>query len=94
MNIFLPAIRADYTAIDNYTYTDAPPLASRLVAFAGKTDEKAPPGTAMEGWRRFTEEKMKFGVDVFQGGHFFIKENECGKVVVERIGKLVFGLED
>lgn len=76
MRVFLPAIRGDYTAIDNYTYTDAPPLPVPLVAFAGQGDDRAPPQRA-EGWRRFAADPSRFSLDVFPGSHFFIKVRSC-----------------
>ncbi|GAB5034910.1 microcystin synthetase-associated thioesterase [Nannochloropsis oceanica] len=89
MNIFLPAFRGDYTAIDNYTYSPFPPLPFRLICFAGAEDARADKGI-MEGWKKFTSHVEEFAVEVFPGGHFFIKEHTS--LVLERLGKRVGAL--
>ncbi|EWM21085.1 thioesterase [Nannochloropsis gaditana] len=86
MNVFLPAFRGDYTAIDNYVYTPLPALPFRLVAFAGENDARASK-EIMEGWVKMTTHEKDFAVDVFPGGHFFIKEHTS--MVLERIGQRV-----
>jgi len=75
---------------DNYIYTPFPPLPFRLVAFAGAEDARADK-RVMEGWRKFTAHEEGFAVDVFPGGHFFIKEHTS--LVLERLGKSVWALE-
>lgn len=43
----------------------------------------------MEGWKKFTSHVEEFAVEVFPGGHFFIKEHTS--LVLERLGKRVGG---
>lgn len=69
--LFLPALRADFTWIKNYRYTPEPPLAVPVVAFAGLDDaEVGPPD--MLGWARHTSAGFK--LRTIDGGHFFLKE--------------------
>lgn len=71
---------------DNYVYTPLPALPFRLVAFAGENDARASK-EIMEGWVKMTTHEKDFAVDVFPGGHFFIKEHTS--MVLERIGQRV-----
>lgn len=74
---------------DNYTYSPFPPLPFRLICFAGAEDARADKGI-MEGWKKFTSHVEEFAVEVFPGGHFFIKEHTS--LVLERLGKRVGAL--
>lgn len=58
----------------------APPLPCPLAIFAGQNDDRAPL-KRMEGWTRFvtTDASRQFSLDVFPGGHFFVKVSAlCG----------------
>lgn len=68
-SLFLPVLRADLTWVDDYVYTDGPPLPVPVVAFAGDNDPVAPP-SRMDGWHDHTE--AGFTLHTLPGGHFFV----------------------
>ncbi len=71
LSFFLPVLRADLTWVDDYTFTEGPPLPVPVVAFAGETDPVAPP-SRMDGWHRHTA--AGFTLHTLPGGHFFVTE--------------------
>lgn len=71
-SLFLPVLRADLTWVDDYVYTDGPPLPVPVVAFAGDADPVAPP-SRMDGWHRHTS--AGFTLHTLPGGHFFLVDN-------------------
>jgi surfactin synthase thioesterase subunit len=80
--LFLPVLRADLGWVDDYVYTDGPPVPVPVVAFAGEEDPVAPPDR-MAGWQRHTE--ATFRLHVLPGGHFFLHEH------VDRLAGLITG---
>ena len=68
-SLFLPVLRADLTWVDDYVYTESPPLPVPVVAFAGDTDPVASP-SRMDGWHDHTD--AGFTLHTLPGGHFFI----------------------
>jgi surfactin synthase thioesterase subunit len=69
--MFLPALRADLTWVDDYTHTEGPPLAIPVRAFAGEEDPVAPPAQVRE-WAEHTTES--FELHTLPGGHFFLHD--------------------
>ncbi len=69
--MFLPMLRADFTWVDGYTYTDGPPLPMPIVAFAGAADPVAPV-SRMHEWGRHTT--APFTLHTLPGGHFFLHD--------------------
>lgn len=72
LSLFLPVLRADLTWVDDYVYTEGPPLPVPVVAFAGDTDPVAPP-SRMDGWHDHTE--AGFTLHTLPGGHFFFLDH-------------------
>ncbi|MER5888548.1 alpha/beta fold hydrolase [Streptomyces sp. NPDC001941] len=71
LRVVLPALRADYRAVDDYAHRPAAPLPCPLVALTGDRDERA--GAAAVGaWEAETE--GPFELHVLPGGHFYLKE--------------------
>ena len=70
MALMLPIIRADFTVVETYETAPAPPLAMKIVAFAGRDDSTAQPED-MEAWR--DETVGGFALHCFDGGHFFLQ---------------------
>jgi surfactin synthase thioesterase subunit len=65
----LPAIRADYTAIETYRYRPGLPLACPVTAFVGGSDPRVSPEDA-DTWRLHTS--AAFQLRRFPGGHFYL----------------------
>lgn len=68
----LPAIRADYTAAETYTYRPGPPLTCPVIALTGDNDPKA---TVEEvaAWREHTS--GDFELAVYPGAHFYLNDH-------------------
>jgi surfactin synthase thioesterase subunit len=71
LTLFLPVLRADLAWVDDYVYTDDPPLPIPVVAFAGETDPVAPP-SRMDGWHTHTD--AGFTLHTLPGGHFYLND--------------------
>ncbi|HDR4862742.1 thioesterase domain-containing protein [Bacillus cereus] len=71
-NLFIPILYCDYKAVFNYEYQPADSIKTDLHIFTGKNDY--PVYHLRKEWSRHTDEK--FEVHVFEGGHFFIREDE------------------
>jgi surfactin synthase thioesterase subunit len=71
LELLRPAFRADLAWIDKYTFLGEPALPVPISAYAGDTDQAAPP-VRMDGWRRQTI--AGFTIRVIAGGHFFLHD--------------------
>lgn len=69
MELLLPMLRADVTALETYRARELPPLDCPITVYAGSRDALAPPDS-MRGWRE--ETSGRFHARTFDGGHFFI----------------------
>jgi medium-chain acyl-[acyl-carrier-protein] hydrolase len=67
----LPMLRADFTAVETYTYRSAPPLECPISVYGGQAD---PYVTIPElhAWREHTKASCR--VQTFSGGHFFLRD--------------------
>jgi surfactin synthase thioesterase subunit len=74
MRLALPAIRADYEAVETYRYADGPKLRCPVTVLNGDADPKVTLDEARE-WRAHTEAEMDFRV--FPGGHFFLTDHQA-----------------
>ncbi|MCT9930191.1 alpha/beta fold hydrolase [Planotetraspora sp. A-T 1434] len=73
LELILPAVRADYTAIETYRYAEGPGLTCPIVALVGDAD----PLTTLEEARAWREHTTgPFDLRVFPGGHFFLGDHE------------------
>eukprot|EP00752_Nemacystus_decipiens_P005288 g4796.t1 len=76
VDYFLPPIRADYTAFENYKYEPrqgddgCPPVSCPLVCLGGEEDS-ATPRSDLDHWASFTT--GEFRLEIFDGGHFFLQ---------------------
>jgi surfactin synthase thioesterase subunit len=71
LQMILPAMRADYRAIESYQYQPVPALDCPVDAFVGSDDPKAP----VEDVRAWTEHTdQEFSLRVLPGGHFYLRE--------------------
>jgi medium-chain acyl-[acyl-carrier-protein] hydrolase len=72
LSIFLPALRADFTAYERHEYQTEPPLGCPISSFVGEEDKHISAET-MAGWKAHTS--AAFALQVFRGGHFFMDED-------------------
>ena len=69
MELLLPMLRGDVTALETYRARELPPLDCPITAYAGSSDALATP-ESMRGWG--LETSGRFHARTFDGGHFFI----------------------
>jgi medium-chain acyl-[acyl-carrier-protein] hydrolase len=74
MELFLPVLRADFTAIETYVYTPKPCLNSPITVLGGLQDFEIACND-LEAWREQTN--ANFSMQMFQGDHFFINSNQA-----------------
>ncbi|HEX6355195.1 thioesterase II family protein [Actinophytocola sp.] len=68
----LPALRADFTAAETYSYEPGPPLSCPIIALTGDNDPRVTIEEA-EAWRDHTT--AEFELAVFPGGHFYLNDH-------------------
>ncbi len=73
VQLVLPALRADLTVYDTYTYRTAPALSYPISAYGGLQDARASQ-TEMTPWQLQTS--AKFHLNMFPGGHFFLQSEQ------------------
>lgn len=73
LELVLPAIRADFAAVDNYEYADEPALACPIRAFGGTMDTEAREDELLA-WQAHTT--TSFALRMLPGGHFTIVSHE------------------
>jgi surfactin synthase thioesterase subunit len=83
--LVLPAVRADYEAVETYRYEPGEPLRCGISAMVGDADPDVTPEQADE-WRRFTA--GDFDSATFPGRHFYLDEkvSEVADFIIERLG--------
>lgn len=84
LSIFLPALRADMEALEAYAYRPGASLTCPVTAYGGKADPWAG-APELEAWAASTT--ARFGMRLFEGGHFFL-EAAGSKLVADVVGKL------
>lgn len=70
MQLFLPALRADFHLNDSYVPLPGPALTCPVTALGGDTDPEAHPGE-LEEWRYVT--RGAFRCRIVSGGHFYLQ---------------------
>ena len=85
----LHVLRADYRACNGFACMAGAPLPVPIHAFGGRHDDLGIAG--MEAWR--TETSARFTLDWFDGGHFFVREQEetMLAVLVHRLAQSISG---
>ena len=73
MKLLIPALRADFTALETYLYQEEDPLDCPIYAFGGNFDSTANEND-MKAWRTHTS--SGFELKMFAGDHFFIRTNQ------------------
>ncbi len=74
--LFLPALRADFTAYESHAFETEAPLSCPISGFAGERDTLIPADT-VAGWEMHTS--SAFDLHVLRGGHFFL-EDSCDQL--------------
>ncbi|MEN3614746.1 alpha/beta fold hydrolase [Plantactinospora sp. ZYX-F-223] len=69
--MILPAVRADYRAIERYRHRPGPELSCPMYVLVGASDPRTTRDEA-DAWRQHTT--GEFTVQVFPGGHFYLTE--------------------
>lgn len=70
MAVFLPILRADFTANETARTPHEPPLACPISALGGLTDDRAT-ADELDAWR--VQTAAAFEREIFAGGHFFLQ---------------------
>lgn len=73
IQLFLPILRADFTVLGTYIYTNQPPLDCPLSVFGGLQDKEFT-DYELEAWREQTT--ASFSLQMLEGNHFFIRSNQ------------------
>ncbi|MFI1436642.1 thioesterase II family protein [Streptomyces lydicus] len=82
IRLMLRTVRADLEIFDTYRYSSGPPLEIPVRVFHGSADEQYPAAVA-ERWKELTTGACD--VDVFPGGHFFVRDHGPAIVsIIER----------
>jgi surfactin synthase thioesterase subunit len=72
LSMTLDLLGADYQACASFRHQESPPLSLPIHVFGGQVDEIKAVG--LEAWQK--EGAGNFSLDWFDGGHFFIRQNE------------------
>lgn len=75
LNLMLPTIRADYTAIETYRFESGPPLSCDITALIGDRDPRVTIDEAAA-WAAHTT--GGFDLRVYPGGHFYLTDCRAG----------------
>lgn len=73
LDIFLPIIRSDFSISEMYNNPEILPLPCNITHLSGKDDQTINQQEIME-WKKYTTRNFKSLT--FNGGHFFIKNNQ------------------
>ncbi|MBL1102676.1 thioesterase II family protein [Streptomyces coffeae] len=71
VRMIMPALRADYTAVERYAYRPGPALSCPLHVYTGDADPQMR-GDEARGWAEHT--RADFRIRTFSGGHFYLGE--------------------
>lgn len=76
MDFVEPILRADFQAVETYTYQPAPPLEVPITVLAGDKDPRTRPYTNLLPWKE--ESSYPVQIEQFTGEHFFLFEHVPG----------------
>lgn len=69
MEVMCPVLRADFRAVETYSYQPSPPLGCPVTAIGGR-DDRGVSEAALSSWRTCTT--GPFSMRMVRGGHFFL----------------------
>jgi surfactin synthase thioesterase subunit len=81
LDLFLPALRADFRMLETYRYRDEPPLDVPITVFYGEHDQVVARGGRLRQWQEHTTQPLQ--LHPVPGGHFFL--NDHADLVTARI---------
>ncbi|XP_069033147.1 S-acyl fatty acid synthase thioesterase, medium chain isoform X1 [Embiotoca jacksoni] len=83
LKLFLPALKADLHVVENYRYDkpDGPFLSCPVTCFDGKDDIPHD----LQAWNDITS--GDFTVRMFDGSHFYLKDSENEKIILDYVTK-------
>jgi surfactin synthase thioesterase subunit len=85
LQMILPALRADYRAIETYRWNGGPPLACPIWVFVGDDDPATTEDEALA-WSAHTTGEC--ALNQFPGGHFYLNE-QAGEVIAAITRRIV-----
>jgi surfactin synthase thioesterase subunit len=88
MTLFAPMVRADFRRLDEYVFTEEPPLPVPIDAFHGSDDELVTPED-VAAWQRHTS--AAFAMHEVPGSHFFLREGQRVRLL-QRLAKRLLDL--
>ena len=80
MKIMAQTIRADLKMLESFRHDNAPPLDCPICAFGGTEDTQVT-RAKLQGWQSMTN--RAFGVRIFPGGHFYLRDQQ--RAVVQTV---------
>lgn len=90
MELMMPLLRADFSAVETYAYRPGPPLACPITAFSGAQDFDVS-REQVEAWREQTV--AAFDAHVMPGDHFFLNNPQTQalmlRVIALEVGRLI-----
>jgi surfactin synthase thioesterase subunit len=81
-----PILKGDFELIEKYRFEENPPSPVNIRAFGGSDDRTVSP-EALEHWRDLTIKRDLFGVEIFEGDHFYL--NNQGPALTTAILKAI-----
>lgn len=82
LELLLPGLRADITAVETHSFRPAAPLGCPLSVFGGDADSRAPLDQ-LEAWRAHGAAGMR--LKVFPGGHFYFADARVRSQLISEI---------
>lgn len=73
LELLLPVLRADFSAVADYEYVDEPPLSHPITVYGGHHDPLASE-VGLRGWARMTS--GAFAIRMLPGGHLFLRPSD------------------
>jgi len=74
MDMVMPSLRADFTAIETWRYSAAPPFEYPITTFGGSDDPRVD-SNHLQAWSEHTT--MTFRSQIFPGGHFYLEDHRA-----------------
>jgi medium-chain acyl-[acyl-carrier-protein] hydrolase len=88
VRLMMPTLRADFEAVETYTYTDEEPLECAISAFGG-TDDYSVTSNELMAWRNQTTSTFRY--HLLPGDHFFIHSHQATvlKLISQEIKQII-----
>ncbi|QRK92778.1 thioesterase [Saccharopolyspora erythraea] len=90
VQMILPSLRSDYTAIETYEYRPGPDVSCPIVALAADADPRVTIEEAQQ-WKQHTADV--FHLETFRGGHFYLNDQvpQVARTVTAHLGAAAGG---